>query len=99
MNDDQELERLQQALRLSEQQAKFRHNASHFALFSIVKELAIRSGLSETDFHRHFDLRRHHYHARSLEKIEDLHPHRAAEFDDRPLADVPTDPGFPPLFP
>ena len=99
MNDDQELERLQQALRLSEQQAKFRHDASHAALHAIVKELAIRAGLSEDEFQRNFDARRNHYHDRFLKGIEDLYPHRAAEFDDRALPDVPTAPGFPPLFP
>ena len=73
-------------------------DSRYWALHSMVKELAMRAGLSEDLFLHHFDLRKNHYHDRFLRGAESVAPGRAAELDERTLDDIPTEDGFPPML-
>lgn len=99
MNNEKSLEQIQQELKTLEQQRGLQSDSRYMALHSIVKELAMREGLSEEEFQHHFDTRKRHYRDLFLRGVEDILPHRASELDDREPHDIPTQPDYPPIFP
>ena len=76
-----------------------RLKAEIMALSSIVAELAQQSGIPLAEYQQHTQLRTAHFLDRFLADAERQNPALGAALDDRQQADVPTDRGFPPLFP
>jgi len=74
-------------------------NAKSMALGSMILELATQAGLSREAASRHYDTRTQFYHDVLLRIAEDVSPRRSAELDKRSLHSIPTEDGFPPLFP
>lgn len=80
-------------------QGSIRESARVSALFSFVRELCLHAGLSPEQFSRHLQARIDHYHDFYLRKVQDADDHLSGRIDNRTLDEVPTEGGFPPLFP
>jgi len=73
-------------------------DANFMALYSIVRELANRAGVSDELFLRHYDARFRWWHDYFLRRVEDRDPERAAEIDYRTLEQASTETSFRSIF-
>ena len=76
-----------------------RRNARSMAMDSILIELAIHAGISEQQLQEHFEARTRHYLDLALQRSRDIGANLAGRSDDRDQDEIPTESGFPPLFP
>ena len=72
--------------------------AKFMALYSMVQDLAVRAGVDLDDLRSHYEVRTRWWHDHHLQRIQDTDQATASRLDDRPLADIPTEPDYPDLF-
>lgn len=74
------------------------NDAQGMAIYSIVMELAERTGIATEDFARHFEIRLQWWHDHFLKRAEGISPDRVAALDSRTIEQAAVEATYPSIF-